>query len=135
MEISDLLAFYKKLDSEFHVTQNNLVAATYTNVSSNFVFSADYARHRWFNYKEGFSPVLVEKIFHEYNLTTDSIVCDPFCGAGTTLAVAKANGMRSVGFEVNPFAAFITRVKTNDYSQEDIAFYYTHLTLPTPPYL
>ena len=121
MEISDLPAFYEKLDSEFNVTQNNLVGATYTNVASNFVFSAKYARHRWFNYKEGFSPVLVEKIFHEYNLTTDSIVCDPFCGAGTTLAVAKANGMRSIGFEVNPFAAFITKVKTNDYSQEDIA--------------
>jgi len=120
MELSDLLAFYEKLDGEFNVTRNNLVGATYTNVASNFVFSSKYARHRWFNYKEGFSPVLVEKIFNEYNLTAESIVCDPFCGAGTTLAVAKANGMRSVGFEVNPFAAFITRVKTNDYSQKDI---------------
>lgn len=119
MELSDLLNFYERLDSEFHVIHNDLVGATYTNVESNFVFSSKYARHRWFNYKEGFSPILVEKIFHEYVLTKDSIVCDPFCGAGTTLAVAKANGMRSVGFEVNPFAAYITKVKTNDYSEED----------------
>lgn len=119
MKISNLPIFYKRLDSEFPLTNNNLKNATYTNVDCNFVFSSKYARHRWFNYKEGFSPILVDKVFKEYDLTSESIICDPFCGAGTTLAVAKANGMQSIGFEVNPFAAFITKVKTNDYTLKD----------------
>ncbi len=120
MDFNGLPEFYSQLDSQYLVTNNDLNNATYTKVDSNFVYSADYARHRWFNYKEGFSPVLVEKIFKEYELNSQSIICDPFCGAGTTLAVAKANGMKSIGFEVNPFAAFITQVKTDDYSREDM---------------
>lgn len=121
MDLKDLPVFYKKLDIKYNVTNNELDTATYTNVDSNFVFSAKYARHRWFNYKEGFSPILVEKIFDEYCLNEKSIVCDPFCGAGTTLAVAKVKGMKAIGFEVNPFAAFITKVKTENYTDPDIA--------------
>lgn len=121
MDYSNLPDFYSRLDAKFNITNTDIDAATYTNVDSNFVFSSNYPRHRWFNYKEGFSPVLVERIFKEYNLNTDSVVCDPFCGAGTTLAVAKAQGMASVGFEVNPFAAFVTKVKTTDYDDNDIA--------------
>lgn len=120
MDFEGLPQFYKELDKKYNVTNGELDSATYTNVDSNFVFSSEFPRHRWFNYKEGFSPVLVEKIFHEYALKNDAVVCDPFCGAGTTLAVAKAMGMHSIGFEVNPFAAFITRIKTEDYSDEDM---------------
>lgn len=121
MDYLNLPDFYSRLDSQFKVTNEDIDAATYTNVDSNFVFSSNYPRHRWFNYKEGFSPVLVERIFKEYDLNSKSIVCDPFCGAGTTLAVAKAQGMASIGFEVNPFAAFVTKVKTTDYDDTDIS--------------
>ena len=115
MDYNSLPNFYAALDAKYNVTNNELNSATYTNVDCNFVYSAKYARHRWFNYKEGFSPILVEKIFNEYKLNKSSVVCDPFCGAGTTVAVAKAKGMKSIGFEVNPFAAFITKVKTENY--------------------
>ena len=121
MDFNNLPHFYAELDSKYLVTNNELNSATYTNVDCNFVYSAKYARHRWFNYKEGFSPVLVEKIFNEFEIDNTCVVCDPFCGAGTTLAVAKAKGISSIGFEVNPFAAFITKVKTEDYSKEDMA--------------
>ena len=127
MNFSDLPEFYAKLDSLFTTTNNNLTNATYTNVDCNFVFSSKFARHRWFNYKEGFSPILVQKIFDEYNLGPNSHVCDPFCGAGTTLAVAKANSIHSYGFEVNPFAAFITRVKTADYTEQDIVTFKSYI--------
>lgn len=100
MDYNSLPNFYAALDAKYNVTNNELNSATYTNVDCNFVYSAKYARHRWFNYKEGFSPILVEKIFNEYKLNKSSVVCDPFCGAGTTVAVAKAKGMKSIGFEV-----------------------------------
>ena len=115
-----LTDFYQRLDNQYNVTNNELENATYTSVDSNFVFSARFARHRWFNYKEGFSPVLVERIFNEYKLNEQASVCDPFCGAGTTLTVAKEKGIKSVGFEVNPFAAFISKIKTDNYSKNDI---------------
>lgn len=95
MDYNSLPNFYAALDAKYNVTNNELNSATYTNVDCNFVYSAKYARHRWFNYKEGFSPILVEKIFNEYKLNKSSVVCDPFCGAGTTVAVAKAKGMKS----------------------------------------
>lgn len=127
MDFSNLPEFYSRLDALYPTTNNDLKNATYTNVDCNFVFSAKFARHRWFNYKEGFSPILVQKIFDEYTLDANSRVCDPFCGAGTTLAVAKANGMVSYGFEVNPFAAFITRVKTADYTADDIVVFKSYV--------
>lgn len=120
MNFNFLPHLYERLNAKYKVTNNNLDSATYTNVDSNFVYSANFARHRWFNYKEGFSPILVERIFDEYALTPQSVVCDPFCGAGTTLAVAKAKGMHSFGFEVNPFASFITRTKTDNYNLSDM---------------
>ena len=66
MDYNSLPNFYAALDAKYNVTNNELNSATYTNVDCNFVYSAKYARHRWFNYKEGFSPILVEKIFNEY---------------------------------------------------------------------
>lgn len=104
MDYNSLPNFYAALDAKYNVTNNELNSATYTNVDCNFVYSAKYARHRWFNYKEGFSPILVEKIFNEYKLNKSSVVCDPFCGAGTTVAVAKAKGMKSIALPT----AFIT---------------------------
>ena len=120
MKFDELPSFYAALEKSYHVTNADLKNATYTSVDSNFVFSAKFARHRWFNYKEGFSPVLVERIFNECQLSEGAIVCDPFCGAGTTLTVAKEKNMESIGFEVNPFAAFISRIKSDNYEKADI---------------
>ena len=39
------------------------------------------------------------------------MVMDPFAGVGTTLVEANRLGLDSVGFEINPFAALVCRVK------------------------
>lgn len=116
MSKDELLALYELWDAQYVVTNNNLSSASYCS-NSNFSLSNKYPRHRWFNYKEGFSPILVEKIFSEFEISSDSVVCDPFCGAGTTLAVAQSNNIKSYGFEVNPFASFICKVKTTNYDE------------------
>ena len=66
--------------------------------------------HRWFRYREGFSPYLLD-YFPEakYRL-------DPFCGCGTTLLESARRGIPSCGIDVNPLATFVTRVKTRRYS-------------------
>ena len=40
-------------------------------------------------------------------------VIDPFCGSGTVLLEAQRAGMRGVGFDQNPVAALVSRVKTS----------------------
>ena len=70
--------------------------------------------HRWFYYKEGYSRHLVMEILKRYPVPAEyPTILDPFCGAGTTLLVAQSQGLFSVGVELNPFAAFLSQVKTS----------------------
>lgn len=79
---------------------------------SNAVDSVLLPRHRWYYYKEGFSPNLVEKAITELNLDNTSLVIDPFNGSGTVTLTCALKGIPSIGVEVNPFTAFIAKTKT-----------------------
>lgn len=68
-------------------------------------------RHRWYYYKEGFSPELVEKAFEVVGIEKKDTVLDPFNGGGTTTLTAALHGLSSVGLEVNPFTAFLANSK------------------------
>ncbi|MFA5073812.1 MAG: SAM-dependent methyltransferase [Nitrospirota bacterium] len=69
--------------------------------------------HRWFRYREGFSPYLLEHFpDSKYRL-------DPFCGCGTTLLESSMRNIRSYGIDLNPLATFITRTKTKRYAKKD----------------
>jgi hypothetical protein len=46
------------------------------------------------------------------NLRRPSTVLDPMVGSGTTLAIARANGHRCIGFDVDPLAVLVSRVWT-----------------------
>lgn len=46
-------------------------------------------------------------------LTRDSVVLDPFCGSGTTVAEAQRRGYKSLGVDLNPIACLMARVKTS----------------------
>lgn len=72
--------------------------------------------HRWFNYKEGYSHQLVSKVLERYPPPDRyPAILDPFCGASTTLLVAQSNNREAVGIEINPFAVFLSKVKTSWY--------------------
>ena len=79
----------------------------------NFVESGTRPIHRWFRYREGFSPTILDKIEGHQR------IFDPFCGCGTTLIEAKKTGVNAVGSEVNPLAVFVARVKTRQYGARD----------------
>jgi SAM-dependent methyltransferase len=82
-----------------------------------FVGNLNDPIHRWFFYKESYSPQIVEKILERYPLPPGYFsILDPFCGAGTTLLTAQFQGICSVGIELNPFAAFLSRVKIGRFS-------------------
>jgi len=39
-------------------------------------------------------------------------IVDPFCGSGTVLVEARANGLRTIGSDLNPLAILVARAKT-----------------------
>lgn len=78
---------------------------------SNYEDSTDLPRHRWYYYKEGFSPALVEKAIEHTGVRKDDLIIDPFNGSGTTTLTASLLGYKSVGVEVNPFTSFLSDAK------------------------
>lgn len=79
---------------------------------SNAFDTVNLPRHRWYYYKEGFSPNLVIKAIKKLHLTKQDLVIDPFNGSGTVTLTCALEGVPSVGIEVNPFTAFIAKTKT-----------------------
>ena len=112
----EFLQEYKKLDKEFNTRKDN----SYEYLV-NFSQTSNEPIHRWFYYQEGYSPQLVVNIFNHLGIKSkDCFVFDPFAGSGTTLLVAKQVGMKSLGFEINPFSAFMINTKTKNHTQDEI---------------
>ncbi len=70
--------------------------------------------HRWFRYREGFSPSLITE------LGLGQRILDPFCGSGSIMIGAAQQDRSSVGIDVNPLAAFVARVKLSPLSTAGI---------------
>lgn len=68
--------------------------------------------HRLHPYLGKFIPQLVEIFLRKFR---PSVVCDPFCGSGTTLVEANALGIDSIGCDVSAFNCLLTKVKTDFY--------------------
>jgi len=71
-------------------------------------------RHRWYEFKEGFSSTLVERAIRETkkdNKSTFFTVLDPFSGSGTSPLTALQSNCNAVGYEVNPFMSFVGKTK------------------------
>lgn len=78
---------------------------------SNYEDTTELARHRWYYYKEGFSPFLVEKAIEQTGIGKNDLIIDPFNGSGTTTLTSSLHGYKSVGIEVNPFTSFLSEAK------------------------
>ena len=70
--------------------------------------------HRWFRYREGFSPALITELGLGHR------ILDPFCGSGSIMVGAAQQGRASVGIDVNPLAAFVSRVKLSPLGDADV---------------
>lgn len=66
-------------------------------------------------YPAKFIPELPREILRQLDIPENSIVFDPFCGSGVTLAEAQKLGISSVGVDLNPIACLISRVKTSQF--------------------
>jgi SAM-dependent methyltransferase len=72
-----------------------------------------YPVHRWYSYKEAFSPRLPIEVVERTGTGSSGLIVDPFAGVGTTaLALQhRADVGRVVGVEYSPFAHFAGRAK------------------------
>jgi len=97
-------------------TSNNLglLDGGYSNYKNTVVLP----RHRWYYYKEGFSPDIVEKAIELSGINKNDIILDPFNGSGTTTLTSALKGYKSLGIEVNPFTSFLSRVKIQNIEEK-----------------
>jgi DNA modification methylase len=78
---------------------------------SAFQSNLDLPRHRWFEFKEGFSETLVRSAIGSVGSSSKTQILDPFAGSGTTVVTAAKLGVKALGLEVNPFLAFAGKAK------------------------
>ncbi len=98
------LSLFESDEIEYNSIHRNL---------STFKSGLDKSVHSWFRLTPSFGPDLVRIVLNEFNYTENSIILDPFSGAGTTLIESQHLGLKSYGFEINPFLFFIGKTSLN----------------------
>src|SRR5229473_5947623 len=63
------------------------------------------------------APGIALEVMSDIN---ESRVLDPMMGSGTVLAMARAQGHRGFGFDVDPLAVLISKVWTSAFDLEEI---------------
>ena len=114
------------------MAQLGLSLKTQKNIPVNGSLKANYGTfqdsktapiHRWFQYPAGFSYKAVEEIIRQDDLCPGKTLYDPFMGTGTTLVVAKLQGIESYGVEAHPFVCEIASSKLYwDFDYEKLYF-------------
>jgi len=79
----------------------------------NVIQKADTPIHDWYRFVLSYPPHLVRQYIDRFGFRARDLLCDPFCGTGTTLVEAKKHGVPSVGCDAHPFAVLVSSVKTD----------------------
>jgi len=73
--------------------------------------------HYLFRFPAKFHPPALRCLIGRFSKPGDTIL-DPFCGSGTLLVEALLSGRHAIGMDVDPVAAFISRVKSTPISPQ-----------------
>jgi hypothetical protein len=122
---SQVLSHYTSLEESINIRSVNDDVTYVTPV--NFSESMNTSRHRWFPYKEGFSPSFVENFIANYCDDQTGTIFDPFVGVGTTGITSARLGFDSIGFDVNPLAIFVAKTKSIVFNSKQIKEFEVHV--------
>lgn len=68
--------------------------------------------HGLHKYPARMHPEIAKNIISDYAQGDQTVVIDPFMGSGGVLIEAMLHGNNSIGFDINPFAVLLSKVKT-----------------------
>ncbi len=88
-------------------TQNRSESDDWTFVGANTA----YMTHGLHPYPARMIPQVARKLILRFS-NENSIIWDPFCGSGTVLVESMLTQRHSIGTDINPFAIFLSTVKT-----------------------
>lgn len=82
-------------------------------------FKSNYSSHNFHSFPAKFPPQLPQKFI--LNLTSEGdVVLDPMVGSGTTVIEGFVNNRKAIGFDIDPLALMITKVKTTIYNKNEL---------------
>ena len=117
IDISEITDYYDKLERNFPI---KIVNTNQFNTPVNFKQAKSTPIHRWFTYKEGFSPIFVKNFIQRFKKTNNDVVFDPFGGIGTTVLESSIIGHKAFSNDVNPLSNYISKIKNTIYSDKDL---------------
>lgn len=79
----------------------------------------DEYTHPFHPYPAKFPARIISRYIEKYSLKGDDVI-DPFCGSGTTLVESRLLGRNSLGIDINPIGALISKTKSEKYSEVDM---------------
>jgi hypothetical protein len=85
--------------------------------------------YNWYTFPHSFSPDLVHALLAEFSATPESMVFDPFVGAGTTLLACREKGISAFGVDQLPFSVFVSNAKIRNYNYKDLYIALSHFKL------
>ena len=85
----------------------------------NFKTNLTLRKHKWYDYKQGYSERLVKYIIDKEQPSHDYFILDPFCGVGTTNLTSIDSGYNTIGFDINPMAVLASEAKLHYYTTEE----------------
>lgn len=88
-----------------------LVAATLDKTPASLGPRRTASPHEFYRYPAKFSPTFAAAVIEAFSQPGD-LILDPFVGGGTTPVEAQRLGRRVVAADLNPLAAFVSKVKT-----------------------
>lgn len=117
---NELISRYKTIEKGLQINQIDSRVSYASPV--NFNESMETPRHRWFPYKEGFSPSFVQQFIETHiGEEKQGVILDPFSGVGTTALVASQLGKNAVGFDVSALSSFVAETKSLTLNSEELS--------------
>jgi len=93
-----------------NIIPDNIDFGTVLSINTNSVTQYTHGFHK---YPAKFIPQIPQWAINKYlKNKTDKLILDPFCGSGTTLVESALSGNFSIGIDIDPLSALISKVKT-----------------------